>query len=707
MTIIPYIFINYGNNYISGRYAITNRSELEEFQSDPAPEVITLPSSIHFEKISKVYPENIEEKMSNFIHDELANYFKGLPNFNDWKNKYLNDLCSHEQRARRISSDEYEQLKNISIENAYVYYEFSGSNTDEGCNVYVHLRYIFFYSPDITSPAECVETAEITKAKTYYYYSKLGRTDKPSLGYLAPIYKEEIQERLYSESASSKSWFAGFYHEDFGGWQKIETEDNGGYLVIFPNDYSTVALGNTSDYHNLTYGLAKVPQITATSTLCEPAVYPLRQVTLSLGSSFYSKPSFGVIKLSDLTYHNVIEETGEDTFWGWDETREEILGGGRTRTIRKGPLFEVDFAKWKCVPRLGSYLQPQVQFDRAEYRDYIKDDDKLYFDIELADKTINYKGENYEITNGVAKNVPFNMSVLKGDSTNKLLDKLYIPLWAYAPNKSVSINLVRLPKHFYIYSYSGKKSATLGWLNTVKIPSDSSFTWELGYTEKPQYGQLNFSLNFTGMGNDPCKECCCDCEIEPKKYKTVVAFTSREVLKDRAIITPETLEYEWQDNTLILMLEKDQEVTVDNLPVGTKYEISLDMDGEEYDECDKNEYSIENSSGTVGENSESEEEEETEIVINAQAGETIQQYLDRLRQRGYEQLAENLKLENVEFTLQDERIKLGDLVTVDLPEFDFKAVVRVTGVKIKSQGNQTIRTISVGTPLKILRRSKI
>ena len=217
-----------------------------------------------------------------------------------------------------------------------------------------------------------------------------------------------------------------------------------------------------------------------------------------------------------------------------------------------------------------------------------------------------------------------------------------------------------------------------------------------------QLGRLNFTLNLTGMGNDPCKRCC-SCEIEEKKYKTVIEFTADEPLQDKVTITPPELEYEWQGNNLILMLAEGETVTVDNIPAGVEYLISVESD----DPCDENEYLIDNASGIIGEDSEGNPQEETEVNIEAQTGETVEQYLDRLRQRGYEALAESLKLENVEFTLQDERVKLGDLVTVDMPEFDFKAVVRVTGVKLKSQDNQTIRTISVGTPLKILRKPRI
>lgn len=219
-------------------------------------------------------------------------------------------------------------------------------------------------------------------------------------------------------------------------------------------------------------------------------------------------------------------------------------------------------------------------------------------------------------------------------------------------------------------------------------------------------GKLTFTLNLTGMGNDPCKQCC-SCDIKEKKYKTVIKFTSEENLQEIAIIDPADVEHEWQENTLILMLAEGETVTVSELPAGVKYEINVESD----DPCDENEYLFDNgesfTSGTIGEDSEGNPQEETEVEINAQRGETLEEYLERLRQKGYEALAESLKLENVEFTLQDERIKLGDLVTVDMPEFDFKAVVRVTGVKLKSQDNQTIRTISVGTPLKILRRSKI
>lgn len=278
---------------------------------------------------------------------------------------------------------------------------------------------------------------------------------------------------------------------------------------------------------------------------------------------------------------------------------------------------------------------------------------------------------------------------------NEHIDILDIP---YRVDYNVS--LVKTPGAFS--SLSGETSGTTGPdTPDIEISCDSHFS---------DHGQLTFTLNLTGMGNDPCKRCC-SCEIEEKKYKTVIKFTAEETLKDVAAIDPEDTEYEWQENDLILMLAEGEKVTVSNLPAGAKYEINVESE----DPCDENEYLIDNGSGTaedtaegtVGEDSEGNPQEETEVNIEAQTGETVEQYLDRLRQKGYEALAESLKLENVEFTLQDERVKLGDLVTVDMPEFDFKAVVRVTGVKLKSQNNQTTRTISVGTPLKILRKPRI
>lgn len=226
-----------------------------------------------------------------------------------------------------------------------------------------------------------------------------------------------------------------------------------------------------------------------------------------------------------------------------------------------------------------------------------------------------------------------------------------------------------------------------------KILSSFTFTFHAGH----------------GMGDEKC--CCCKCEITPEEedtelYEVHINFTSESQLNSTTYIQQKDVKNEWDGNVLKLWLKDGDTITVLNVPVGTEYNIEV-IQPEEYDECDKREYNIEPSSGTVGDYDPETGEGETKVEVNIQTGETVQQYLDRLRQRGYEQLAENLKLENVEFTLQDERIKLGDLVTVDLPEFDFKAVVRVTGVKLKSQGNQTIRTISVGTPLKILRRSKI
>lgn len=96
-----------------------------------------------------------------------------------------------------------------------------------------------------------------------------------------------------------------------------------------------------------------------------------------------------------------------------------------------------------------------------------------------------------------------------------------------------------------------------------------------------------------------------------------------------------------------------------------------------------------------------------DLQQDTEKGETIDQYAERLRLRALSALAEKLKIQTVDFEIDDNRAKLGDIISVSIPAFDLRLIVRVVADKIKSQNNQLIRTIRVGTSINYSRGFKI
>lgn len=84
-------------------------------------------------------------------------------------------------------------------------------------------------------------------------------------------------------------------------------------------------------------------------------------------------------------------------------------------------------------------------------------------------------------------------------------------------------------------------------------------------------------------------------------------------------------------------------------------------------------------------------------------GESDADYKARLVRYGEEKLVGQVKIENFSFTIDDERAKLGDIVTCNAPEIGVKLQVRITGIRRTTQNNGTIVEASVGTPI-VLRR---
>ncbi len=78
---------------------------------------------------------------------------------------------------------------------------------------------------------------------------------------------------------------------------------------------------------------------------------------------------------------------------------------------------------------------------------------------------------------------------------------------------------------------------------------------------------------------------------------------------------------------------------------------------------------------------------------------------EEMKNEGAEKLVECAKIEEVRFTLLDDDAKLGDIVPVRLDSQNITVTARITSKEIKNQNNITTKTIGVGEPISIRRRS--
>ncbi len=74
-------------------------------------------------------------------------------------------------------------------------------------------------------------------------------------------------------------------------------------------------------------------------------------------------------------------------------------------------------------------------------------------------------------------------------------------------------------------------------------------------------------------------------------------------------------------------------------------------------------------------------------------------YLAKLMSRGANKLLEQIPIGAIEFTVDDESLQLGDVVTAILPKLGYTALARVVEITLQSQSGSTTRTVRVGTPL--------
>lgn len=74
-------------------------------------------------------------------------------------------------------------------------------------------------------------------------------------------------------------------------------------------------------------------------------------------------------------------------------------------------------------------------------------------------------------------------------------------------------------------------------------------------------------------------------------------------------------------------------------------------------------------------------------------------YLSRLMDTGYEKLLAKRRTGTIDFTLSDDSLAVGDVITASLPRLGYKATARVVEIELKSQLGETTRTARIGTPI--------
>jgi hypothetical protein len=74
-------------------------------------------------------------------------------------------------------------------------------------------------------------------------------------------------------------------------------------------------------------------------------------------------------------------------------------------------------------------------------------------------------------------------------------------------------------------------------------------------------------------------------------------------------------------------------------------------------------------------------------------------YLSRLMDKGYEKLLSHRRTGTISFTLSDDELDVGDVISASLPRLGYKATARVVEVELLAQLGKTTRTVSIGTPI--------
>lgn len=88
------------------------------------------------------------------------------------------------------------------------------------------------------------------------------------------------------------------------------------------------------------------------------------------------------------------------------------------------------------------------------------------------------------------------------------------------------------------------------------------------------------------------------------------------------------------------------------------------------------------------------------VQQDTEGGETMAQYIERLKAHGLEKLIEQVEIETVSFSVTGD-VQIGEIITVMMDNFGLTVTARVTNIKLTSQNNTTKKEIGVGTPISI------
>lgn len=80
-------------------------------------------------------------------------------------------------------------------------------------------------------------------------------------------------------------------------------------------------------------------------------------------------------------------------------------------------------------------------------------------------------------------------------------------------------------------------------------------------------------------------------------------------------------------------------------------------------------------------------------------GETDEAYKERLRLTGLEKLVDQIKIKSIEFEIDDDRAKLGDIVTCVIPEFAVKLDTRIVGLIWTYSNGKITKQATLGQPV--------
>ena len=86
-------------------------------------------------------------------------------------------------------------------------------------------------------------------------------------------------------------------------------------------------------------------------------------------------------------------------------------------------------------------------------------------------------------------------------------------------------------------------------------------------------------------------------------------------------------------------------------------------------------------------------------------GETAAAYKARLVKYGEEKLEEVRQIVNLSFSVNDDTVKLGEIVPARVPEYGVSATARIEAIQITAQRGKIKRELVIGTPILLSRRS--